>query len=332
VIRKKNGGNVSARRAGLQEANGEYVTFMDSDDWLSEDTYEILMQTAVNKKCDIVSFGGYITYDGMKYCTYQDATVFGIFEKGKNLDTFLSKMLYDEEKKTRGIVPALWCKVIKKAIITQAMQDIDENIVVGGDASAFYPCCLLAEKICVIDEYKNYYRTRSGSVCHSYNTSYFDKVYVLYKYLMNIFQKEDEKYKLVMQLRKYIWVFLGGQIKQLYDIWALYDIKTVYLFPYKQVEKNCKIILYGAGKVGQSYNEQISKNGYCEIVAWADKENCKNNNELIAPEQIAELDFSKIVIAIKDRVRAEEIMSELMALGINREKLIWEEPVPMSQM
>ena len=40
VIHKQNGGLVSARKAGIPFANGEYVSFVDSDDWIDNDMYE----------------------------------------------------------------------------------------------------------------------------------------------------------------------------------------------------------------------------------------------------------------------------------------------------
>ena len=43
VIHKKNGGLSSARNAGLKEATGDYIGFVDSDDWIAEDMYEKLL-------------------------------------------------------------------------------------------------------------------------------------------------------------------------------------------------------------------------------------------------------------------------------------------------
>lgn len=40
VIHKKNGGLVSARKAGIRAAHGEYITFVDGDDWIERDTYQ----------------------------------------------------------------------------------------------------------------------------------------------------------------------------------------------------------------------------------------------------------------------------------------------------
>ncbi|WP_314159939.1 glycosyltransferase family 2 protein [uncultured Gemella sp.] len=55
VIHKANGGLSSARNAGLDIASGEYIMFVDSDDWISEDTLEKLNKY-VEKGCDIINF------------------------------------------------------------------------------------------------------------------------------------------------------------------------------------------------------------------------------------------------------------------------------------
>lgn len=43
VIHKENGGVVSARNAGIQESRGDFITFVDSDDWIEPDTYESML-------------------------------------------------------------------------------------------------------------------------------------------------------------------------------------------------------------------------------------------------------------------------------------------------
>lgn len=44
VIHKKNGGLSSARNTGIKQASGDYIGFVDSDDWVAEDTYEYLLK------------------------------------------------------------------------------------------------------------------------------------------------------------------------------------------------------------------------------------------------------------------------------------------------
>ena len=54
VIHKENGGAALARRAGLDAATGDYVTFVDGDDWLDVDMISQLVQVAQRDKADCV--------------------------------------------------------------------------------------------------------------------------------------------------------------------------------------------------------------------------------------------------------------------------------------
>ena len=59
VIHKPNGRAASARNAGLRAASGEYVAFVDADDWISPDMYEKMLQTNADVTlCDYVRFQG----------------------------------------------------------------------------------------------------------------------------------------------------------------------------------------------------------------------------------------------------------------------------------
>ena len=53
-IEQENCGLAAARNAGLLVANGKYIGFVDSDDWIEQEMYERMVQTAAENDCDIV--------------------------------------------------------------------------------------------------------------------------------------------------------------------------------------------------------------------------------------------------------------------------------------
>ena len=64
VIHKTNGGVSSARNAGIDNATGDYIQFLDGDDYLNADTIEYSVKTAEENDADIVSFGMQMVSDG----------------------------------------------------------------------------------------------------------------------------------------------------------------------------------------------------------------------------------------------------------------------------
>lgn len=65
VIHKKNEGVSIARNTGISVAEGEYIGFVDSDDWIEADMYETLYNLATSKECDIVMCDTVTKYDDM---------------------------------------------------------------------------------------------------------------------------------------------------------------------------------------------------------------------------------------------------------------------------
>ena len=64
VIHKENGGLSDARNAGLDIATGDYVSFIDSDDYIHEKFYEILLNLITSNNADIAQCEFLKVYEG----------------------------------------------------------------------------------------------------------------------------------------------------------------------------------------------------------------------------------------------------------------------------
>ncbi len=56
VIHKENGGTHTARNRGIEEATGEYLTFIDPDDWLDTDAFALLAEVLEGERLDVIRF------------------------------------------------------------------------------------------------------------------------------------------------------------------------------------------------------------------------------------------------------------------------------------
>lgn len=75
VIHKENGGLSDARNAGIEIAKGDYLAFIDSDDWVNEDYFMKLYELIITTQSDIASCS-YLKTDGNEIPTYQEKKVY----------------------------------------------------------------------------------------------------------------------------------------------------------------------------------------------------------------------------------------------------------------
>ena len=102
-----------------------------------------------------------------------------------------------------------------------------------------------------------------------------------------------------------------------------------YRFPYEVIPEGSKIVLYGAGRVGEDYYKLVDMTSYCRVVLWTDKSAQLYRRQGLNVSDISDMipcDYDCVFIAVYQENVAEEIREELISLGIGPDKIVWEKP------
>ncbi|MEH7025294.1 glycosyltransferase family 2 protein [Bacillus wiedmannii] len=150
VIHKENGGLSSARNAGLEIAQGDYIGFVDSDDWIEVDMYELLYSMCVEQECDIAICSSEIHYNDKTVIS--SSQPFVIHDRYSAMRAMLEGDLYDE---------VVWTKLFKR----QLLEGIKFPVGMSYEDTAFtYKVIHKCNKVCFIGEPKYHYIKRDNSM------------------------------------------------------------------------------------------------------------------------------------------------------------------------
>lgn len=321
VIHQDNQGPILARLHGVEAATTEYVTFVDGDDWIDENLYQDVVDSGLLGAVDLISYGikRYRGEDNI----FEEPYVFeaGAYSKEKIFSQLVPQLFWNIKEMTYGLDPSLWSKIFHKTLLLEHLQKIQHlNIHYGEDIALLYPLILDVDSIGIINERYYYHRIRRNNNVPPYisDKAYYSKLYKLYCYLQDSFKK-DISGQLLKQL-DYFYIYSVELGKIRYNDLAF---ESQYMFPFHKVPKDCRLVLYGAGRVGQTYYKQVSKIDYCEIVGWVDRDyNQYMKLGVAAVEQLAEVDFDFILVSVAGKDIVDKIVNTLLQMGISRERII----------
>ncbi|MCI9251204.1 MAG: glycosyltransferase [Lachnospiraceae bacterium] len=323
VFHKENRGLVSARKTGLYIAKGDYITFVDGDDWIDREMYGELMKTVENSRADFVD-SGYICEREQKKEIYGKAEAKEYqFDKQIRHRFFSSLLELDD---FISISPSIWSKIFKAEFIRNTYAEVPEHMSYGEDVINLLYCILRADRMARAEGVYYHYNYRENSMSHLKSASHVKKESVLWNYCGTIILENDS----LMEQRD----IDRALLKKLYSAFEFtadsgFDAIQYYIFPNIEELFDKKILLYGAGRVGKDYLTQISKYERCEIAGWTDRDFEKMHvpyRKVLSIEASLKKAYDIVLIAVEKEETAEEIRNSLLGLHVPEEKLLWCKP------
>ena len=156
VIHKKNGGLSDARNAGIDIARGDYIAFVDSDDWLEPDTYESMLAAMEKYQAKLVCAGRFDNSDETGACTV------GLCPEKEELlpaVPLVRKIFHWDHMDA-----AAWDKLYARELFREIRYPVGR---VMEDIPTTYRLVLLAGGGVLLPKPVYHYRCRSGSITYS---------------------------------------------------------------------------------------------------------------------------------------------------------------------
>lgn len=322
------------RNRGMSYAHGEYIIFVDSDDWIYQETLEVLEKKTINKP-DIIFYNMKIYNEGIwtksHLHTHRNSNIY--LEECKGIQRLEDFYANNEDK----------IEVCRQAFKTSFLRGSGlkfEPNIVHEDNLFSIQCAILASKVVDTNEFLYVYRRRDDSICSCMNIKRMHSLFYVYKELQRFMQnyqycKESLYLKdYLNRLRSQIWKMHNFFLDDIELSVGTEGDKTAYRNAFEndntyfylnytksQIERiKCykTIDLYGAGYVAAEFTKLARNIGVTVQHIWV-KSMCGNMNFInrIPVDSIysnSKTKQNKIIIAIES-INVKKTEMELNELG-----------------
>lgn len=187
VVSQTNKGLMSAWKAGVRTASGDYIAFCDADDYVDNDMIEVLENKALETGADIVICGMKAEYPDGTSALYDNRLEEGFYSK-KDIEEKIFPQYFSNGEMESSIVLASRCiKLFRKQILTINFKLLNDQISVGEDDLTSFVTILSAHSLYCISRFAPYHYIRNNaSMIGKYDSDLFDKFLLLRKELLKI--------------------------------------------------------------------------------------------------------------------------------------------------
>lgn len=177
IVNKENGGLSSARNVGIEEATGDFIGFVDADDYVCENMFEALFNSAVENDADVAVCEYYRYDESNNDCINPTLKI----DAPNNLIS---------DYKFFDLSPYAWNKIFKRDLILESGILFPVGRIYE-DIPTVFPWLFLANKISIVDIPLYYYRiNRTGSIMSNRHSNGFEMLKSLDS-VNNYFMKQN---------------------------------------------------------------------------------------------------------------------------------------------
>ena len=185
VIHKPNGGLSSARLSGVKACTGDYVLFVDSDDWIDTHTISVCLNTAREEHAQCVFFSNYSEYEN---CTEEKHPIIADDLYRRLFGPYGIELKHPEQIDSFA---TCWGKFYRREVLNKAVfyhtdevanaEDTLFNIhALYGDSIVYCDCCLY-----------HYRKTNPLALTKKYRASYSKQILLVYQQLFDFIEKNN---------------------------------------------------------------------------------------------------------------------------------------------
>ena len=197
AVHKKNGGLVSARKAGMASCSGDYIVNIDSDDFVGEDFLSDIAKSIEKDSPDAVFFGFTLYLEGSTPTENDrrlNASPIGFYDKEK-IKGLLSSYLYDcnrPEMNGGCVLFNICCKAVRRDLYLKAQAAVPDEVVSGEDTLFTMNFLPAAQSITITDNCHYYYRQNPTSIEHTVTKKDFTNLSAVFSQMEKLIEATPE--------------------------------------------------------------------------------------------------------------------------------------------
>lgn len=200
VIHKPNGGESSARNAGLRCSTGKYITFVDCDDWLEPQMYEKMLDAMHKKDVELVACNYFWETDRQSHPMQNEYPV--------SREVFGRKELFQYvyiRDRYRGVTALVWCKLFQRELLYEdgKLLEFPEDLRFGADNVFFLHAAANVKRICYLEEAFYHYYQRGTSTSHTEDLEVAYDIVITYQRMIDYIREKDIEKQIIPWLQRF---------------------------------------------------------------------------------------------------------------------------------